>query len=136
MGAWASSAFDNDDAWDWLATLSANTGWPVIERAFAAVLVDEEGVRDADVCNVALIAAEVVAAALGRPHADLPAEIVSWLRAVPAVHPGLPAVAREAIEVIRTDSELRDLWAETDDLDEWLQELERLFQRCADAVPS
>lgn len=135
MGAWGSSTLENDDAWDWLPKLRANPSWTLIERAFAAILVDEEGYRDADACNIALISAEVVAAALARPHAELPAEIASWLHTVPAMHSGLPAVAREAIDAIRTDSELRDLWAETDSLDDWLQELAALYQRCADPGP-
>ena len=58
--------------------------------------------------------AEVVAALAGRPLPDLDDEIVSWL---PGKHlpPGLVALAKAAVQRVRTDSELRELWAEADE---------------------
>lgn len=82
--------------------------------------------------EVALAAAEVVAAARGNPAAVLPIEVSRWLaRAKPNVDGNLLAMARAAVAVCRDgkNSELRNLWLEGDGkawLDDTAKSLVRL----------
>lgn len=119
MGAWDTGNFDNDDAGDWAVELEdAGTIGPVL-MAFDEV--DASGdYLDAGIACMALAAAETVAALLGKPIADLPepvAEVVADIGGPP--DGDLVARARLAVEKVAAESELRELWEETDNFDEW-----------------
>ncbi len=74
MGAWGTAAFDNDDASDWVYELEKN-GMEAIEAALTdAMLATDLGMPD-DVDAIA--AGEVIAAALGKPAADLREDILA-----------------------------------------------------------
>lgn len=129
MGAWDVGPFDNDAALDWISDLDEAEGWSPV----AAVLrfAEVEGYVDAEDACEALAAAEVVAAGLGRPRADLPEEATWFLGRVtvqpPAEIVGLAGVAVQRI--LGEDSELRELWDDTTDLDAWLRETRGLVER-------
>ena len=112
MGAWGDGPFDNDDACDWLFELKDAKDASILERTL-------ERARSAESCDApeassAIAAAEVVAALAGHPGPDLDEEVVSWLPGK-ALPPGLVALAKATVERVRTNSELRELWAEVDE---------------------
>lgn len=123
MGAWGTEPFANDDALDWLAELEAE-GLPAAGGAIQAVLDLAPEYLEAPICAAGLAAAEVIAALRGRPGASLPPGVQAWVSACaagPGGDPGDELVrnARRAVELIVADSELRDLWAESDEAEQW-----------------
>lgn len=131
MGAWGTGLFENDTALDWLVDFGEND-FRLIDRTLAGVAhlqaVDE---LDADEASEALAAAECVAAALGRPAADLPAKLQAWVTENHPIQvkPAYVAMAQRATARVLAQSELRDLWAERDDFAAWQTAVLDLQQR-------
>ena len=128
MGAWGYGNFDNDDASDWVWELEESSDDTVLKRAFEAVSTGEY--VEAPDCAVALAAAEVVAALREHPVEKLPEGVVAWVSARNATASDeLLAVARRAVETILAESEMRELWEETEDFAEWQKLLQGLLVR-------
>lgn len=123
MGAWGIGNFENDEAMDWIYELEDSKDFAVLERALKAVTRDESGAADIFDASAALAAAEVVAALLGFPPDDLPEEVESWIDGKPEPPNNLVALAQRAVEAVKQKSELRDLWEESESLDEWTEVL-------------
>lgn len=128
MGAWGHGSFDNDDALDWLGDLEDQGPILVLdalEQIVALVAYD-------DACCAALAAAELVAAAHGRGEDRLNDTAAAWLREnrgeVATIDRKL---AHRAVERIFTKSELRDLWSESGDDNEWHADVRELLGRLA-----
>lgn len=128
MGAWGAGIFDNDDAVDWLADLAGSKDPNALDGALSGAAAESV---EAPTASVALAAAEVVAALNNHPAADLPGEIEDWIAgARPLPSPELTGRAHAAVERVRTDSELRELWEETDPT-EWFAHVNDLLRRLA-----
>ena len=112
MGAWGDGPFENDDACDWLFGLKKAKDTRLLgktlDRARATKSCDAPG------ASMAIAAAEVVAALAGHPRSDLPGQVVTWLPGK-LLAPGLIKAAKATVKRVRTDSELRDLWAEAEE---------------------
>jgi hypothetical protein len=131
MGAWGTGTFENDDASDWLFALEGTTDHALLESALRAAATPQ-GYLEAPTCCEALAAAEVVASLRGWPSSALPPEVSQWVsahRGAPA--PALTALATQAIDRIERDSELRDLWADSDENSDWLRAIAELRRRLA-----
>ena len=122
MGAWGIGSFDNDNACDWLLDLIEGEDLAPLRAAIAQVLADDDYL-DSDVAVEALAAIEVLAATLGRPTAAITDEddLQAWLaRLQPPADTALVREALRAIDrILAPESELRELWEETDDYDDW-----------------
>ena len=130
-GAWGIGSFDNDDALDWLSELEEAPNAALLTATLSGIDPRSEYVEAPD-CSVALAAAEVVAAAHGRPSKSLPAEAIAWLKRVhPSIAPELIQQARTAVTFCRDDanSELRQLWADSKDFPAWLTDTASLLSR-------
>ena len=129
MGAWDTGHFDNDDAGDWAVELEDAGSLAPVLMAFDEV--DASGdYLDAGIACMALAAAETVAALNGNAAADLPepvAEVVADIGGPP--DGDLVARARLAVEKIAAESELRELWEETDNFAEWQSKVADLLAR-------
>ena len=80
--------------------------------------------RDAYDCANALAAGQVVAILNGRPAVSLPESVADWIQAHPGfLSPQLIANARQAVQLILDESELQELWAESDTFAEWQTEV-------------
>ena len=133
MGAWGIGNFDNDDAADWAYDLSQSTGTLLLVATLEAVS-GNEGYGEAPECSMALAAAEVVAALRGSRDPTLPDNVRRWVARNPvAVDGNLLMLARSAIERIRRESKLKELWQDTENYDDWQSLLENLVRRLGGA---
>jgi hypothetical protein len=131
MGAWSHGSFDNDDALDWVGELEEAEGTEPIAEAFDAVLGADDYL-EAPEAAIGIAAAEVVAALLGKPAAKLPDDVASWVVGKRPPKPALVKKAQRVIKRILKDSELKDLWADSEDSAKWQQEVEGLLRRLED----
>ena len=122
MGCWAIGSFGNDDAADWLSGLTEQDDLALVRETISQLLT-ADGYLDAPYATEALAAIEVVAAALGRPTAAAQAEedLMAWVARVnPAPEASLVSDAVRAIDrILAPESELRELWEDTEDFNEW-----------------
>ena len=132
MGAWGFGSFDNDDAADFLAEVTASGDVSLLREVIANVLSSTEYVEAPDACQ-AIVAAEAVAAALGRPTAAAQQEesLGAWVKRIrPDVDATLVAEARDALSrILAANSELRELWEDSDDFAEWRASVAELRQQ-------
>lgn len=131
MGAWGSKVFENDDASDWLDAFESE-GPGAIETALDAVLeLDANDYVQATEAAAALAAAEVVAAAKDGDVKRLPEEAHGALvEHRDAVNDGeFGKKAQRAVQRVRRNSELKDLWDESGDAEAWSDEILELLER-------
>jgi hypothetical protein len=129
MGADGHGPFDNDDAMDWVAELAEADDESVLAEALEAVSLDADEYVDATDASVAVAAAEVVAALLDQPADELPEEVWDFVERQRGVKPSLVKLARKAVTRVLKDSELRELWEESDGFEAWKDSLEDLLSR-------
>lgn len=123
MGTWPHEPFGNDTASDWAYGLVEQKDFSLVARAIQDVLDNGSDYLDADLAVEAVAAAEVLAKALGRgTQTDAYTEEVdAWLKSVAAKPSSeLLSKARDALNrIMGPDSELRELWEESDDFESW-----------------
>ncbi len=137
MAGWGTGSFDNEDAQGFLGRLKSlgiDDLRPVLARA-----ADQADYLEAPESSTAVAAAEVVAAlvvsAKGAAAEDgalptVPRELVDWIsKDKSGAPPDLVYLARRAVERVRTNSELKDLWLEAEGLNEWSAALRDLEAR-------
>ena len=129
MGAWDVGSFENDDAMDWVYELEEETGLAFLADALENVIDQKGGYPEAPECVIALCAAEVVAALLGSPADDLPDEVNEWVDDKPEPSDVLVEMANSALDLVMVNSELKDLWAESDEYREWQRTIKNLQSR-------
>jgi hypothetical protein len=128
MGAWGVGPFENDDALDFIGELSAS-GLSSLRAALDEVTtVQPGGYVDAPSASCAVAAAEVVAALKGTPLRGLPSEVAAWISKTPP-DDSLGPAARQAIDRIAIDSELKDLWEESGEASRWNAYMADLLRR-------
>jgi hypothetical protein len=133
MGAWGHLNFENDTALDLVYEIEEK-GVDRIKNAIEAVNSrEEDSFLDSDLCSEALAAIEYIAAAKDKISEDFPEDAEEWL--TPANKESLLAIrnlipkSKQAIDRIQHNSELKDLWEETEDFDKWTKVLEDLAAR-------
>jgi len=127
MPGWGTGSFENEEAQNFLAKLNSlgiDDLSPILARA-----ADHDYV-DAPASSVTIVVAEIVAAARGNPAEAVPSQIAQWIAQIE----GSPSsqmsdLARRAVEKVRTNSELKDLWLEAEGLNEWSAVLRDLEKR-------
>src|SRR3954471_20098820 len=143
MGAWDAGSFQNDTALDWAGSLSESGDIAAVRTALVRVLEERRSDRpsfmgrllgrrtvapylEAHVASEGVAAAEIVAFWLGHPDKHFPDYLRDWAtRHSEPLSPGFIALARQAVSTIKTKSELKDLWVESDGIVsvEWLNAL-------------
>lgn len=130
MGAWGHGAFENDSALDWLADLAEGDASLVAEALAAVADADADEYIEVDDASAALVAAELVAAALGKGDDRLNDDATSWLDAHRASVRDLGAAgARRAVARVLESSELSELWGENGDDTPWHLDVRALLER-------
>jgi hypothetical protein len=128
MGAWSHTSFGNDDALDFIAEVEED-GEPAIANAFEVVnFLKPDDYLDAPDASVALAAAELVAARVGKPPQDFPDSAKAVVNRIKSadIH---RAEAIKAARRILDYSELKDLWAEGEEPDRWRADVLDLIER-------
>ena len=124
MGTWSAGSFGNDCALDFAFRLN---GTPDLASAIE-VLGPKTNWIDSDLASEAIAAADIIAALLGRASTDLPDEFPGILKSYESPSSALVASASKAVEHVRSNSELAELWAESED-DDWTRVLDDLVER-------
>jgi hypothetical protein len=128
VGRWGVGSFENDDAAGWLAKLGAITPNDLTKIFLHAA--NNPGYLEAPDASVAVAAAEMIAALNGSSAAGVPREIVEWTKGNrQATTPELKALAIRALDRVRRNSELKDLWLEADGLNDWIAAIHDLQTR-------
>ena len=130
MGAWNIGSFDNDDASDWLYELEGSEDTAVIADALDAVANRRGKYLEAPECLIAIAAAEIVSALREQPAGCLPDNAAAWIEENRNLDvSNLVPVAQAVIERIRSNSELQELWDESEHASKWHSSLESLITR-------
>jgi acyl-CoA hydrolase len=130
MGTWGSDSFDNDDAADWLAEFSEEPSMEIIRDTLATVADYDDEYLELPECGAAIAAAEVVAALSGAASPKLPKEIRAWIgRQAKGSYPELNRMSIRAVERIKRDSEMKELWEERGEAEQWYSAVKNLEMR-------
>ena len=130
MGAWGADSFENDDALDWLADFCDDPEESCILAALRRVADAGEGDElEAPDCSACVAAAEVVAALKGETR-YVPEDVRGCLVGS-NIRPDAELVetALRALARLRSDSELKELWEESDSAADWHEALGDLESR-------
>lgn len=130
MGTWSHESFGNDTANDWAYELEDATDFAVIEAALQVALDEGDEYLDADLAMEAIAAIEVIAKRLGKgTQSDVYTEKVDqWLETI-SEQPSddLLSLAKRVLErIVADDSELKELWLESDEYQLWLGNIQQL----------
>ncbi|ODV78033.1 uncharacterized protein CANTADRAFT_91469 [Suhomyces tanzawaensis NRRL Y-17324] len=135
MGAWSHEPFGNDNACDWAYGLKDKSDYSTIEEAFDQIIKAKatEEYLDADYSTEAIAAAYALVKASGKSTAEdaYTNHVDEWVKRVqekPSVE--LVNKAQIALNLALTeDSELYELWAETEDLGVWKETVTDLIEK-------
>ena len=136
MEIWGISAFENDAAQDWLADFGEND-FRLIDRTLAGIAalleVDE---LDAVEAGEVLAAAECVAAAAGVPATKIPDDLQHWLDANSPmqVKSEYVIMAQKAVARVLANSELKEIWQQTEHFQVWKTAVSDLQSRLENIV--
>ena len=132
MGAWGAGSFQNDTALDWYEDFRSGGAATIVDAFLSTETADD---LDSDDGTMALAAAEIVAAALGRPPPDKPADLDELLSRYQDFITDLPDIKARAIsaarKVLAPSSELNELWQEAggEAAEEWTGLVNDLISR-------
>lgn len=133
MGAWSVDAFGNDDAADWAHDLEDADDLGPIEEAFASVLEAGDEYLEAPQASVALAAVEALARLMGRTgeKSAYTEAVDNWVaKATAKPTTGLIDKAQVVVSrILADDSELKELWQDSDDYAAWLASVSDLRAR-------
>ncbi|WP_209138103.1 MULTISPECIES: DUF4259 domain-containing protein [Niastella] len=132
MGAWGHTNFDNDTALDFIGDVEEEG----IDRIVSAIdvinTIEEDAYVDADLATEALAAIEYIATAKDRMAEDFPEDAADWVKSHKAqllIIRGIVGKSQRAIDRIKNNSELKELWEETEDFEKWNNVLDDLNTR-------
>ena len=130
MGAWSHEPFGNDTAADWAYGLEEAKDLSYIEEALNKVLECGTEYLEAPEAEEALAAIEVIAKLIGKgTQSDAYTESVdTWVSASNLKpQPSLLKKAQQVINrIIANESELLELWQESDDSEAWRASISQL----------
>jgi len=126
MPGWGTGSFENEDALSFLEALPSKQPEDFLHILTRAA--DEVDYLEASESSIAVVVAEIVAIAKGAPPPTVPRQVTEWVSKIE----GSPSaemneLAGRAVNKVRNNSELKDLWLEAGGLNEWsaaLRELE------------
>ncbi len=133
MPGWGTGSFENEDAQSFLGrlhSLGIEDLQAILSRA-----ADGESYLEAPESSTTVAAAEVVAALVAAAKDETassatPRQIFDWISKTKCGVPcDLAELARRAVDRVRTNSELKDLWLEAEGLNEWSAALRELEAR-------
>jgi hypothetical protein len=130
MGTWSHEPFGNDTAADWAYGLENSTDLALVESALDKILAQGEDYIDASDSEEAIASIEILAKLIGQgTQSDSYTKAVdAWVKSI-NLKPG-PALLEKAQKVIARilaeDSELLELWQESEEFQAWRTSIEQL----------
>jgi len=126
MGAWCTDNFSNDIAAEWLASLEKSKGTKFLMSPIERIS-QNAGYLKIEECSEALAASEVVAAAVSADYSIAPESVQTWLQTkkgfifakTPQVKIAHSSQAIQVVERILNESELKELWQDSQEFDSW-----------------
>jgi hypothetical protein len=130
LGSWGAASFENDAAGDWFLLVEEAPDPGMLMAAVMDEALASAEVLDADLCRVAIAAAELFACCAGQMSERLPDNVHAWVEENPhGPHADEVELAVQAVSRVREESELRDLWEESGDGAQWLSAVDDLLLR-------
>lgn len=133
MATWAVDAFGNDFALDWAEDLQELKNMDAVEDTLNNALDNGDAVLEAPFAAEALVAIEVIARLQGHwgERTEESAAVDAWVEQRPQkARPDLAEKAHRVIErVLSEQSELRELWADSEHYDDWRASVAELKAR-------
>lgn len=133
MATWAVDAFGNDFALDWAEDLQELKNMDAVEDTLNNALDNRDAVLEAPFAAEALVAIEVIARLQGHwgERTEESAAVDAWVEQRPQkARPDLAEKAHRVIErVLSEQSELRELWADSEHYDDWRASVAELKAR-------
>jgi hypothetical protein len=129
MGTWGAGSFENDDALDWLDELLETNDASLIEETLKFVLDQGDEYLEAPEASRAVAAVQIIAAANNAACPDLPEDAKLWIRLHPIKSKSVIQLASRVLHRIKTSSELKELWEESDYFLEWTKVINDLEMR-------
>lgn len=126
MGTWGIHNFENDDAADWVSMLVEEEDPDLIVLSLKEI-ADEEEYIEAPECCEALCAIEIIVAIKTGNMDNLPNELTEWIQKIQALEGGalfgdkVYKLAKKVIHRILKDSELQEIWEESDLYADWVE---------------
>ena len=131
MGTWSHEAFGNDTACDWAYELEESVGFSAIDEALNEIIdMANDEFIDADIGAVAHAAVDAFARSFG-PKSDeeeYPEPVLKWLDHIKnkTNHELIPK-ALQTLEILTGEnSELDELWQESEEYDAWVKGIDEL----------
>lgn len=128
MKTWGTGSFENAAARDWCLDLEDTDGTDLVEDTLRSA-IDADRSPAAPAAARAIAAAEIVAAMRGRGSASLPEVAEGYVERAGSAAAELVELASGAVSRVFDDSELRERWDESDDFEEWEEEVGDLLDR-------
>jgi hypothetical protein len=138
MGTWGINNFDNDSAMDFSSDIIEGDKDLIKDAILKVTRLEDNDYLEAPDCENALVAMEFIAAQKGKPSPDFPEEAQEWIKNNDLLNftSGLfrkridiTELSLQAIQRIGSNSELQELWEESDEYEDWLKVLEDLRNR-------
>jgi hypothetical protein len=133
MGAWDTTPFANDSASDWLSELVQGGNVGMVDDALDAVLGCGGDYLEASVGEEGIAAAEVTAWLYGRPgkSAEDTEALEDWVddQELDDDDQRLRRARKTVDRVFNEPSELREIWEEGEDFEDWRRSLGDLKDR-------
>lgn len=133
MDAWDTTAFANDSASDWLSELVESGSIEMVDEAIDAVLGGGGDGLEASVAEEGVAAAEVTAWLYGRPgkSAEDTDALETWIDEQELDEDeGRLKRARKLVDRVFNDPcELKDVWEESGEFEDWRKSLTQLKDR-------
>jgi len=135
MGAWGTGYFEDDAAFDFMADVEESKNpKQTIQNAFQDAL--KADYLECDQGNAVIVAAAYVdgqtnGTKFSSPERDEPLDIDTFSERYPNYDfSGLKQMAGQALQKVLTDeSELKELWEETEEFEAWRDGVEKLIRR-------
>jgi len=129
MGAWGTGCFENDDAMDWIWDLDDAEDTTLLKDILSGCIESKDYLEVTD-GSIVIAAAGVVAALNGQPDDELPDGVTAYVEKIDAEPAAeLKTLAAKAVKKIAGDSELKEVWEESGNADEWLKAIASLQKR-------
>jgi hypothetical protein len=133
LGAWGLGVFENDTAFDFAADVAEGGGVSAIAQALDRVLSSEGEYLEARHAEEGLAAAEIVARLKGNPGPETAytASIDTWIKGSQMLVPDelVDKARRSVMRILAEPSELVDLWAPSEEFDDWKRDVEAVLER-------